>query len=199
MVPKTVVCEIGWRARASLFDITMELPNLGKSCSIATCHAYDFLPYTCPHCKNAYCPDHRHFAAHACSASPDKTITEADVHNQNGEQRKVNCGEETCPIMEIPELLSLCSGCQKKFCLKHRHLAHHACSSITAEQKAKEDRKKEIKEFVDSKMGSSGATSASSTKGAGATTATVAAKPKKLNMQIEIMKMKSKAKVRTSL
>ncbi|CDH58979.1 predicted protein [Lichtheimia corymbifera JMRC:FSU:9682] len=52
----------------------MELPQLGKHCSLSTCRSLDFLPVTCPFCHKTFCGEHRH--AHPCNKRPDKAVAQ---------------------------------------------------------------------------------------------------------------------------
>ncbi|KAI7830190.1 hypothetical protein BC939DRAFT_439803 [Gamsiella multidivaricata] len=51
----------------------MELPSIGKHCSHATCSQLDFLPYTCPYCKQIFCQDHWKLEDHTCPNKGDAT------------------------------------------------------------------------------------------------------------------------------
>ncbi|KAG0332881.1 zinc finger, AN1-type domain [Podila horticola] len=51
----------------------MELPSIGKHCSDATCSQLDFLPFTCPYCKQIYCQDHWRLEGHTCPKKDEAT------------------------------------------------------------------------------------------------------------------------------
>jgi len=172
----------------------MELPDLGANCSFGSCTSYDFLPFKCPRCSLQFCPTHRQIADHACTNSND-VLKDPNAPSSFVETRQ-KCAVTECSTEDLPALLSLCPGCETRYCLKHRHAVDHECASLGVDQKVKEDKKKEIKDFVASKMGTASGSAATASKSDSSKTATAsAAKPKKLNLQIEIMKMKSKAKV----
>ncbi|KAF8937127.1 hypothetical protein EDD21DRAFT_370208 [Dissophora ornata] len=44
----------------------MEFPSIGKHCSDSSCSQLDFLPFTCPHCKQIFCQDHWRLETHVC-------------------------------------------------------------------------------------------------------------------------------------
>ncbi|KAI8099891.1 uncharacterized protein BX664DRAFT_322341 [Halteromyces radiatus] len=54
----------------------MELPQVGRHCSLSSCNSLDFLPITCPFCENTFCGDHRLPSSHRCSSwSNDKQVS----------------------------------------------------------------------------------------------------------------------------
>ncbi|ORX52013.1 hypothetical protein DM01DRAFT_1337001 [Hesseltinella vesiculosa] len=55
----------------------MELPQLGKHCTLSSCQSLDFLPVACPFCREVYCGDHRLPATHGCIQwnNYDKKVT----------------------------------------------------------------------------------------------------------------------------
>lgn len=168
----------------------MELPEVGGNCRVPSCQQLDFLPFRCPHCNLSYCPVHRHAGAHSCSGDPDRVL--ATIPLDSGPTEKQQCAMNECNVSERAELMQLCSGCGRRFCLSHRHERDHGCANLGSEEKSKLQKKEAAKEFVESRMGKAGAPSDKST--ISSKPGPTPAKPKKLNLQIEIMKMKSKAK-----
>ncbi|KAF9388518.1 zinc finger, AN1-type domain [Podila verticillata] len=57
----------------------MELPSIGKHCSDATCSQLDFLPFTCPYCKQIFCQDHWRLEGHNCPKKDEATLRDQRV------------------------------------------------------------------------------------------------------------------------
>ncbi|KAF9430414.1 zinc finger, AN1-type domain [Podila epigama] len=57
----------------------MELPSIGKHCSDATCSQLDFLPFTCPYCKQIFCQDHWRLEGHVCPKKDEATLQDQRV------------------------------------------------------------------------------------------------------------------------
>ncbi|KAL1931692.1 hypothetical protein VTP01DRAFT_9835 [Rhizomucor pusillus] len=155
----------------------MELPHIGKQCSIASCNELDFLPFSCPYCQGIFCGLHGLPQEHDCSelesanrkvalcqkcnnmvmvpGTENWTLEEAlERHLESGCNKYVFastsivnkqdriCAVEKCRIMQEQKTVSpiRCAGCQKSYCLKHRHAVDHNCPSIKTTEYLKEDR-----------------------------------------------------------
>ncbi|ESP00020.1 hypothetical protein LOTGIDRAFT_113088 [Lottia gigantea] len=134
----------------------MELPDLGKHCSQASCKQLDFLPMKCDCCFKIYCGDHVMYNSHSCSESykkdnqvpvcplcnspiPVKQGESADVvvgrhidtdcqSDPAKERRKVYTNKCSAKGCKHKELVPvICEKCRKNFCLKHRHELDHNC------------------------------------------------------------------------
>lgn len=104
----------------------MELPNLGKQCTEATCKQLDFLPLKCK-CGQLYCPEHFQKHAETCTA----VVQPKDVELKKIEGLYV-CSEEGCKSTSVVPII--CERCNKHFCITHRHLTE--CRQKTAEELA---------------------------------------------------------------
>ncbi|ORZ32540.1 hypothetical protein BCR44DRAFT_52825 [Catenaria anguillulae PL171] len=134
----------------------MELPHIGKHCSVKTCNLNDFLPYTCPGCKAVYCHDHWRHADHECSNPPsDRTVPSCPLCNQvvpirQGDDPNLRVDQHIaagCPVTasnasRAPPSKKCCyracaaktmvpvqcKACHLTFCLKHRLERDHECN-----------------------------------------------------------------------
>lgn len=165
--------------------------EIGTHCSFPECKQLDFLPFRCPKCLEVFCSTHRFRDAHNCRVIDEPTTTNTDTDANTSKLE--NCDYANCSTETADYLTSKCPGCSKVFCLQHRHGAKHECTKPAEELLVKEDKRKQIQEFVESKLGTS---TSSSTK---TTASNPAPKRKKLNPQIELIKMKAKAKGETSV
>ena len=133
----------------------MEFPDLGKQCSLLNCKQLDFLPFTCPSCKNVFCHEHRKYATHKCQAPRFIKDKRADVcplcskpvavlEGENVDQkisehieagcksveaerkRNSRCNAKRCRVHELMPIK--CNRCNLQFCLKHRFPADHQCN-----------------------------------------------------------------------
>ncbi|VDO45457.1 unnamed protein product [Haemonchus placei] len=65
-----------------------ELPDLGGRCFFENCKRLDFLPFTCPLCKECFCSDHRF--THGCDSSKQYDPNTA-VSSSSGPLRNFLC------------------------------------------------------------------------------------------------------------
>lgn len=135
----------------------MEFPDIGKHCALKECHQLDFLPFTCSHCKQAFCSDHWRVDAHTCPKYdpsqndhrvPVCPICHQAVPTPRGEDpnlrmdrhitsecgkakaRNANiCNAKKCHTHMVVPIQ--CSTCRKQFCPKHRFpVDHQVCRGI---------------------------------------------------------------------
>ncbi|KAI7870913.1 hypothetical protein BDF14DRAFT_1766161 [Spinellus fusiger] len=193
----------------------MELPYIGKHCTLTNCQSLDFLPVTCPLCHHAYCNDHRLPPDHACSewsvietqllrCSLCQNLVRADSQSPEScliEHQAANCTLHcyTQPSVPDAKLCAVsgckdmdprigpvqCENCHQDHCLRHRHPTAHQCTKANPEEQRKEERKKTAQTLV--------AKTFTSVKKSPTGQATVSAK-KKQNPVVEKMKIKTKAK-----
>jgi len=139
----------------------MELPDLGKHCTVATCNKLDFLPIKCDACSQIFCEEHYQYAIHNCSNAykknnqvpvcplcnipipvkrghpPDLAVGE---HIDNDCQsdpaknnRKVFTNKCSMKGCKAKEVIPIvCNECTFNYCLKHRHPTDHHCEGKTA-------------------------------------------------------------------
>ncbi|KAH0554792.1 AN1-type zinc finger protein 1-like [Cotesia glomerata] len=103
----------------------MELPQLGKQCSVESCKQNDFLIHTCTHCSLEFCKLHFHVSSHNCSKCKDNVVEKLDSATFD----KYICTYKSCNSSSIIEMI--CTECKKYFCLSHRH---HGCFEKTDEE-----------------------------------------------------------------
>ncbi|KAI8369658.1 hypothetical protein BD560DRAFT_397425 [Blakeslea trispora] len=191
----------------------MELPQIGKHCQLEGCHTLDFLPIRCSLCQHTFCGDHRLPSSHHCSQWQQQT-TVCDVCDQLvkvpdnlqleealKQHKASNCGVNSVPKINRqcgvkgcfdidPRVGPVhCSGCDKDYCLNHRHPSSHQCSSISLE----ETRTREKKLATQALLAKTFATEPKQK-----ITKRVPAQGKNGGM-VELMKIKSKAKGVTSV
>jgi hypothetical protein len=122
----------------------MELPTIGRQCSLQTCNRLDFLPFKCDSCGLTFCSDHRLPNDHSCAATnaaekvdqvaancplcnavivaPAGSNINARVsHHIDGGCQRVPCASATfkcqiCPTKELIEIkVSACGGVLNQF------------------------------------------------------------------------------------
>ncbi|GMH20155.1 hypothetical protein Nepgr_021996 [Nepenthes gracilis] len=135
---------------------TLELPKLGKHCSVDDCKLIDFLPFTCDRCRQVFCLDHRTYTQHRCSRANRQDVTvvicplcakgvhlipdedpnitwEAHVNiDCDPSNYKSTTQKRKCPVAGCGEFLTFsnkikCRDCCADHCLKHRFGPDHKC------------------------------------------------------------------------
>ncbi|XGW15000.1 hypothetical protein V3C99_000909 [Haemonchus contortus] len=101
-----------------------ELPDLGGRCFFENCKRLDFLPFTCPLCKECFCSDHRF--THGCDNSKQYDPNAA-VASSSGPLRNFLCSYSDCNGAESIKIV--CPYCERNYCLKHRHADEHCCEN----------------------------------------------------------------------
>ena len=91
--------------------------NIGEICSYSCCIEVDYLPMQCSSCKKIFCRDHVDYDLHGCAKPGRKPVVNTMTEKQ----------KETCCIRKCKEkiLFITCRTCDKKMCVKHRHI--HKC------------------------------------------------------------------------
>ncbi|KAI9282176.1 hypothetical protein BY458DRAFT_486498 [Sporodiniella umbellata] len=154
----------------------MELPQVGKYCQLQNCSSLDFLPVTCPSCQKTFCGDHRLPINHNClqqnqidvlkcekcskliksppGLSSETTLREHIQSNcvlhrvQEIGAFNRECALKGCCDVDVRVGPVLCEGCNRKYCLRHRHPSSHECTSLLANEKRKLERKAAAQEQV---------------------------------------------------
>lgn len=127
----------------------MDLDGLGGRCSLQSCRAVDYLPFSCPFCQTLYCGSHSLPAAHHCPKSPQSSVVptcpiceqpvpvprDGDVnhavavHIDSGCPARVRenkaCNKEGCRKRDVTPVT--CRACGLVYCLEHRLEADHEC------------------------------------------------------------------------
>lgn len=139
----------------------MELPGLGKHCSVSTCNKLDFLPIRCDACNQIYCDEHYQYAIHNCANAYKKNnqvpvcpLCNIPIPVQRGQapdlavgahidsdcqsdparnNRKVFTNRCSSKGCKTKEVIPIvCTECKDNFCLKHRHPTDHSCEGKLA-------------------------------------------------------------------
>ncbi|KAL0947220.1 hypothetical protein HGRIS_013337 [Hohenbuehelia grisea] len=104
----------------------MDLPQIGRHCSLETCNELDFLPILC-HCDAYFCRHHIDPETHSCQAKTPKPLS------VNAEKRP-KCPVESCnkpslesAVKDAGGIRAVCEFCDKSFCAVHRHPKSHSC------------------------------------------------------------------------
>ncbi|CAO3637703.1 unnamed protein product [Cunninghamella blakesleeana] len=130
----------------------MELPHVGKHCSLKDCSQLDFLPYTCYHCKKIYCQEHFKLDDHNCPIRQDPNFDVRVVtcpvcdkpvpgpRNEDPNDRVYRHIQNNCMDQKAPSNLCKLKGCKAKllvpmncnacglsYCVKHRLEQDHQC------------------------------------------------------------------------
>ncbi|KAI9246270.1 hypothetical protein BDA99DRAFT_267410 [Phascolomyces articulosus] len=193
----------------------MELPHIGKHCSLSNCQTLDFLPITCPFCQKTFCGPHGLPADHDCTewSQVDRRVVQCNLCQNmvfvpegfDVEQalrdhvckplepvKKKRCGVSGCREFEQHKIVLPvhCKDCDKEFCLKHRLKVDHRCPSLDVDEK--ETRKQAAQEKLNKTFALQKTTASLSSK-------KVTKPGAKKNTMVELMKMKSKAKGSTSI
>ncbi|XP_008546084.1 AN1-type zinc finger protein 1 [Microplitis demolitor] len=107
----------------------MELPQVGKQCSIEFCKQNDFLIITCAHCSALFCKNHHHISSHHCPKYKDNIVEKLDDSVNSTASKNYICAHKLCNSTSIIEMI--CPECKKHFCVNHRH---HGCFEKTDEE-----------------------------------------------------------------
>jgi AN1-type zinc finger protein 1 len=94
----------------------MEFFTLGKHCTI--CKVIDYLPFTCEHCQETYCVDHRTVKDHEC-----KKYVEVKKESKQIVEKLHSCKIKNCEEAS----LSNCKKCKNRYCLDHLKEKDHKC------------------------------------------------------------------------
>jgi hypothetical protein len=113
----------------------MEMPTLGKHCSLKSCNRLDFLPVTCTFCKEIFCTDHGYTTtAHACPKKNEIKDVKVEVCEKCNKRKKENhvcmkrknkCTVDNCKSRIVVPIT--CSGCFQSVCARHRFPSDHNC------------------------------------------------------------------------
>ena len=104
----------------------MELPSLGKQCSVETCGQLDFLPIQCSYCGKTFCKECSSLDKHNCpsirasSESNFRPVTSKNI------APKTPCTFENCDR----KVVTACPICVLEFCMEHRLEKDHCCSKV---------------------------------------------------------------------
>jgi len=106
----------------------MELPDIGKQCTVETCGQLDFLPIQCSNCGKLFCKEHSSLDGHSC---PSKASSESNFKPKNqitskNIAPKIQCAFETCD----KKVVTACPICVLEFCMDHRLEKDHSCSKV---------------------------------------------------------------------
>ncbi|KAI9678232.1 MAG: hypothetical protein M1817_006177 [Caeruleum heppii] len=121
---------------------------IGAHCQYQYCNQLDFLPFRCESCKATYCLDHRTETAHQCphpgawasarrKASLSNTTSNSTTSNSSTSPSSTRplkpCAHPPCNTpLNTPRSPAIhCPTCNRSYCLKHRLLEDHACSTLT--------------------------------------------------------------------
>jgi len=134
----------------------MELPHIGKHCSIKSCNLLDFLPFNCDICKKVFCKDHYEYEKHDCKEAftRDVQVPVCPLCNKPIPVRKNQIADvvvgahidQDCQSLPAKnkrktfkhrcsmrgckqnEMIEVkCPKCHLNFCLRHRHEKDHQC------------------------------------------------------------------------
>lgn len=108
-----------------------ELPEIGKHCEI--CKRLDFLPVECTLCRGIFCRNHLAYDQHKC---PNPPSLDGDIAHK----ASTVVPFKKCDMKDCDEKLHSpiqCTGCEKNFCVAHRHPPDHQCSQYAKEQEEK--------------------------------------------------------------
>ncbi|BFZ19474.1 hypothetical protein BsWGS_22513 [Bradybaena similaris] len=99
----------------------MELPHIGKTCSLPTCNQLDFLPFQCDGCGKTFCLQHRSRDQHACTVEPQREPT-------SHSSERYSCSVPSCEKQELTQMV--CHHCGLNVCLSHRLQEDHSCAKL---------------------------------------------------------------------
>lgn len=132
----------------------MELPHIGKHCTVKTCNQIDFLPFNCQYCRGIFCAGHWKLSQHDC---PKRELAEredyrvpvcplcnevisvprgevpdikVDQHIANGCRVAPKKPSNVCSLVGCSEKILVpiyCKSCKRLYCVKHRLEADHKC------------------------------------------------------------------------
>ncbi|KAI3631734.1 hypothetical protein MIR68_010207 [Amoeboaphelidium protococcarum] len=126
----------------------MELPNVGKQCSLSQCQQIDFLPIKCEKCLRWFCGEH--ISLHGCGQL--ESVVQSKILDPQSNSDKIddsNLVREFCPLPACKVSLlnmkwSTCDDCNQKFCLKHRNKLDHNCISADLQSLVKQNQKSQV-------------------------------------------------------
>lgn len=139
----------------------MDQDSVGAHCELSSCRQRDFLPFRCDVCDKLYCLTHRSYREHDCAAAGSKDhraivcplcaqsinfvdgedvnrrfeqhcATECAPESRAGRVRKPRCPAVGCREKLVTSNTAICGTCRKQFCLAHRYVDAHTCSSPIA-------------------------------------------------------------------
>ncbi|XP_065577971.1 AN1-type zinc finger protein 2A-like [Artemia franciscana] len=139
----------------------MELPDLGKHCSVESCHQLDFLPFKCDACGKIFCLEHYKYNSHSCTSAEKKNVQVPVCPLCNGPvpgnrddppdiavsghidndcksdpaKAKRKLFSNLCSYKKCKQkemIPVVCSECKRNYCLKHRHTTDHECQGRQA-------------------------------------------------------------------
>ena len=100
----------------------MEDGTVGKHCEHEGCNQKEYYAFHCADCNKYFCGEHRHVICSETQMNPEPAA--AASQNQQ-EEVKTECAfqSDACE----GEAISLCTLCNKYFCLAHRFEDQHNC------------------------------------------------------------------------
>ncbi|KAH7661758.1 AN1-like Zinc finger domain-containing protein [Dioscorea alata] len=121
---------------------TPEFEDLGKHCSVVECKLFDFMPFSCDRCSQAFCMQHRSYSKHLCPDAHHKDATllicplcANGVQLVPGQDPNITweSHKKKCPVPDCIETLTFsnmirCRECAQDHCLKHRFAPDHMCA-----------------------------------------------------------------------
>jgi len=113
----------------------MEFGNLGQHCKYPSCHQRDFLPFTCKHCDDTFCLEHRTPLSHECASYVNPSINPASTPVNVTITRSAKCEFDHCKRRDLTPVT--CRHCRHTFCIAHRFPHTHHCEA--ANEAAKRD------------------------------------------------------------
>ncbi|KAL0076579.1 hypothetical protein F4703DRAFT_1798031 [Phycomyces blakesleeanus] len=169
----------------------------------------NFLPIICPLCQHAFCNDHRLPLDHSCTGweKVDKQLLQCSsceclvrlkAHKESNclvhcyVKPSVSmdpCAVKGCKDMDHRIGPVHCDGCDKGYCLRHRHPSTHGCAGLGTNEHKKEERRAAAQAQI-GKIFVPSITKPTSNK---------PAVQKKGSLLVEKMKIKAKAKGDTSV
>lgn len=115
----------------------MEFPHIGQNCFV--CNRNDYLPFKCSYCDKIVCVDHKNNHGNECPLNVSSFSADDDNFKASdsavSSDLKQSC--DFCRKITLKLELTRCSGCDKNFCLYHRHQAQHSCPQLEAACKAR--------------------------------------------------------------
>lgn len=108
----------------------MELPDLGKNCSV--CNRNDYLPFKCSYCDKIVCIDHKTNHGAECPLNSPKF--QADNHQVPLDFQSLKKACDFCHKITLKLELVECPQCGGSHCLYHRHQVQHGCKQLQESQ-----------------------------------------------------------------
>lgn len=106
----------------------MELPHLGKNCSI--CNRNDYLPFKCSHCDKIVCIDHKFDHGPQCPLQQTPSSTTLNIIEDNKVPSDLQGACGFCHKITLRLELTQCECCNINHCLHHRHQVQHDCPKL---------------------------------------------------------------------